>query len=172
MKKNELINYLHEELENIKKGFGDSYPLDFINEVDNDCRYIGDAFNEFADSHTSVYYNEQREYYYNNESECMEALNEYGYNLEDMARDGMTLDDMICKAGAIGEYRAIYNDLAEEEGKIKQALAIQFLLDDFEIEKQELTVEQYQEIYEYIFASAEDEEPEDNADNLKAIWED
>ncbi len=172
MEKNQLINYLHEELNNIKKGFGDSYANDFIEEVDNNCRDLGDAMNEFADSHASVYYSEQREYYYNNESECMDALNEYGYNLEDMAREGMTLDDMICKAGAIGEYKAIYEEIAGEEEKIRQALAIKFLLDDFEIEKQELTKEQYQEIYDYIFACADSEEPEDNADNLRAIWED
>jgi hypothetical protein len=172
MEKNELINYLNEELNNIKKGFGDSYANDFIEEVDNNCRYLGDAMNEFADSHTSVYFSEQREYYYNNENECMDALNEYGYNLEDMAHEGMTLDDMICKAGAIGEYKAIYEEIAGEEGKIRQALAIKFLLDDFEIEKQELTEEQYQEIYDYIYACAEDEEPEDNADNLRAICED
>jgi hypothetical protein len=79
---------------------------------------------------------------------------------------------MICKAGAIGEYKAIYEEIAGEEEKIRQALAIKFLLDDFEIEKQDLTEEQYQEIYDYIYACADGEEPEDNADNLRAICED
>ena len=115
LKKDELIEKIKNEIEAIKDDAID-YVCDFIEQYSYiTTRYISDAFNEFADSNTSIYYSDQREYYYNNTDECLDAIKwNYGSLSEFMAcfPDIYDLDDAICKAGMIGEYEKIYNDIS------------------------------------------------------------
>ena len=93
--------------------------------------YICDAFREYADYNTSIYYCDQRQFYLDHTEECENALYEYGYTgeiLADLLKECGDLDGLICKAGAIGEYSAIYNELAEDENEIKQLYVINELI--------------------------------------------
>lgn len=99
-----------------------SHSIDFCG-----CHYYGyfdDCFAEYADSNTSIYYNQQRDYYYNHVDECMAALREYDYSLDDLIKQGLDLDEIVCKAGTVGEYKAIYNELCDDKKNIIKVLAI------------------------------------------------
>ena len=123
-----------EKFKNLKKeierNLGD-YALDFVDgrRVEDDV-YISDAISEFADNNTSIYYSDQREFYYKNSDLCDDALVEYGYSLDDMIKEGYSLDDMICKAGAIGEYSTIENNLYSEIDNILKLLLINYIIDN------------------------------------------
>ena len=123
-----------EEIKNLKKeiesNLGD-YALEFVEErnaTDND--YISDAISEFADNNASVYYSDQRKFYYNNTDLCENTLIEYGYSLDDMIKEGYSLDDIICKAGAIGECSSIEHEIYSEIDNILKLLLINYIIDN------------------------------------------
>ena len=105
--------------------------IDFVESHDIDTySYLSDGFREVADNCTSLYYADQKEYYYNHAEECDNALLELydSDSLTDLIkREG--LDGLLCKAGACGEYEANLNELCEDENKIKRILACEWLLD-------------------------------------------
>lgn len=120
-----------EKFENLRKeieeGLND-YSLDFVVDYSwNSYGYISDAISEFADRNTSIYYSEQRKFYYDNTELCENALLDFGYDLNQMLREGDTLDDLICKAGAIGEYMQIENILNDELEDIIKILIIDYI---------------------------------------------
>lgn len=123
-----------EKLMNLKKEIEsnlNSYALDFADcyRVE-DNEYISDAISEFADNNTSIYYSDQREFYYNNTDLCENALIEYGYSLNDMIKEGYNLDDIICKAGAIGEYSKIKNEIYFSIDDILKLLLINYIIEN------------------------------------------
>lgn len=126
MNKLEEIKILSEKIEEIKSNLN-SISKDFIEDYKNQgIYYIDDEFNRYADSNTSIYYDEQRDFYYNNIDACNGAIREYYINFSEFAKscedDIYDLDDLICKAGALGEYREFYNSLNDDSDKIKASL--------------------------------------------------
>ena len=123
----EKLEDLKMELENCL----DDYSVDFANCYPLDSYgYITDAVSEFADSHTSIYYNDQRDFYYNNTKLCEETLLDYGYSLDEMLKEGNTLDDLICRAGAIGEYRHIEETINNELEDVIKLIIVNYILDN------------------------------------------
>lgn len=123
-----------EKFENLRKeieeGLND-YSLDFVVDYSwNSYGYISDAISEFADRNTSIYYSEQRKFYYDNTELCENALLDFGYDLNQMLREGETLDDLICKAGAIGEYMQIENILNDELEDIIKLTIVNYIMDN------------------------------------------
>lgn len=123
------LQELKDTLKTIKEGLND-ISLDFIDGYHdiNNNNYICDAFTECADSNVGVYYYEQRDFYNNNVKLCERALLEDGYDIYELLRDGYTLDDIICKAGASGWYRQNLDELYEDESEIIKALALQYCI--------------------------------------------
>lgn len=84
----------------------------------SDSAYICDAFSEFADGHTSIYYSDIKKFMCENPDAVEDALNEFGF-------DGCGND--FYKLGQTAEYmqieRALYNDIRG----IVQALAREYL---------------------------------------------
>lgn len=74
-------------------------------------KYLSDAFAEFADSNTSIYYSDIEEYYKNHVKESSDALKEFGYNLSDFE----DLDEAMRKGAQLAEYNEIYSKVAENE---------------------------------------------------------
>lgn len=129
MKKENLekLEDLKMELENCLDG----YSLDFVNCYPLDSYgYITDAVSEFADNNTSIYYNDQRNFYYNNTELCENALIDFGYSLDEMLKEGNTLDDLICRAGAIGEYYHIEETINNELEDVIKLIIINYILDN------------------------------------------
>lgn len=110
--------------------------------------YITDCVHEFADNNTSIYYNDQREYYYNNSDACMNALKDCGYSLDEFIKEGYDLDDLICKAGAIGEYNAIYNELWDDVENILKLKLIDLIIED--INKNDDCIKDFETIKNFI----------------------
>ena len=101
------------------------YSIDLVQELPSGN--IDDSIWKFADANTSIYYNEQREFYFNNTDICEEALDEFGYNgerLGDLLRECGDLDGLICKAGAIGEFLQIEREIWEDNEKIRELYAL------------------------------------------------
>ena len=143
MKKELFINYM----EDLKKYMND-ISTDFIYSYGLESYgYICDSFNEFADSETSIYYSEQKEFYNNNVELCEQALLDYGYNLNDMLRNGDTLEDLICRAGAIGEYQQNISLLYEDEKEIILYLICEYVNSNNLLE---LTIEDIESIADTI----------------------
>ena len=129
MKKENLekLEDLKMELENCL----DDYSLDFVDCYPvNSYGYITDAASEFADSNTSIYCNQQRDFYYNNMELCENALIDLGYSLDEMIKEGDTLDDLICRAGAIGEYYHIEETINNELEDVIKLIIINYILDN------------------------------------------
>ena len=113
-----------------------SISYDFVNEnyLEN-IDYLGDLFHERADNETSVYYADQKQYFYDHPQECENALLEWydDKSLADIIKDE-GLEALICKAGQCGEYQANINALYEDEDEIKECLTLKYLeehADDF-----------------------------------------
>ena len=134
-----------ERLEGIKRELEEglnSISLDFLGDHDlTDSSYLSDAFTEYADGATSIYYSDQRAYFNEHSTECEDALLEL-YDGESLAKiiKEQGLDSLLCLAGACGEYNANYADLSEDEENIKKLLVIRWLLknDIFTLEEEEL----------------------------------
>ena len=126
----ENMKKLEEIKEEIKSNLSD-YSLDFANCYDFESNeYISDAISEFADSNTSIYYADQRKFYYENTDLCENALLEYGYDLNELIKDGNTLDDLICKAGAIGEYAYIQQTINGELEDVLKLILINYIIEN------------------------------------------
>ena len=108
-----------------------TYTIDFVNEYDDltNLSYINDSINEFADSNTSIYYSEQREFYNNHSDLCDNALLDYGYELKELLKDG-SLNDAICKAGAIGEYHYICDSIYADEENVYKLYVINYCIQE------------------------------------------
>ena len=134
-----------ERLEGTKRDLEEglnSISLDFLGDHDlTDSSYLSDAFTEYADGATSIYYSDQRAYFNEHSTECEDALIEL-YDPASLAEKikNEGLDSLICLAGACGEYNANYAELSEDEENIKKLLIIRWLLknDIFTLEESEL----------------------------------
>ena len=109
---------------------------DFVNDTSlKQIDYLSDAFSECADTFTSLYYSDQRDYFNNHPQECENALLElYGDDTLANIIKNEGLDSLICKAGACGIYQANLSDLYEDEDEILEALTLEYLeerADDF-----------------------------------------
>lgn len=129
------IEQLTKLLTNLEKGV-DAYCLDFADNYGlNDNEYISDCISEFADNKTSIYYSDQKQFYYDNEDVCNEALIEFGYSLDDLLKEGYLLDDLICKAGQIGEFYSIESELNNNLDDILKIMIIKYaIVNDLEID--------------------------------------
>ena len=127
-----LFTYLEELTDK-----ANSISVDFSNGyyIESDS-YISDIFHEEADSQTSVYYSEQKEYYLDHSEECERALLEYydnGSLADIIKREG--LEVLICKAGAVGEYQFNLECLYEDKEKIIKIMLINHVLENLELYK-------------------------------------
>ena len=130
MKTYNNLEELKNELKEIEKKLND-ISKDFIGDwsIDN-AQFLCDAITEYADSHTSIYFSDQKEFYNNNVELCEAALIEFGYNLNDLLKEGNSLTDIICRAGAVGEYSKNQKELYEDEEEIKKALLLKYCIDN------------------------------------------
>lgn len=134
----DLLNQIKEDLEQEASDF----VLDFVSDYEaSDSVYLCDAFTEFADNNTSIYYCDQRAYYNEHAQECEDSLTML-YSGEDLAQliKERGLDGLICYAGAVGEYEAIYRELSDNEETIKKLLVVRYLLkhDLFTLSEQDI----------------------------------
>lgn len=104
--------------------------FDFYNESSiSDNLWISDAINDFADGKTSIYYADQKDYYFKHSSDCDEALLEIydGHSILDLIKkEG--IDGLVYKAGAIGEYRQIENDIYHDYEDIIRLLLLDYII--------------------------------------------
>lgn len=126
-----------------------SISLDFANDcyIESDS-YISDAFTEFADSMTSIYYYEQKQYFYEHTEQCENDLLELydsGTLAEIIKKEG--LESLICKAGACGEFMENERNLYEDQNEIIKILLVNHVLENMEL-YEEFTSEQLIEIIE------------------------
>ena len=129
-----LSNYKNTILEDINDISAD-FCGDYENYIESSDQYFCDAFNDYADNRVSVYYSDQKEFYFNNEDQCLEALDEFGYTGETLSallKDCGGLDELIAKAGAIGEYADNNNKLYEDEENIKRYLLLAYIVENWE----------------------------------------
>lgn len=99
-----------------------NYTINFLRDLNGERpQYLSYAFHKFADSNTSIYCSDQREYFYDHEDECEEALfSLYGKGgVGELAKE-KGLDGLICYAGALGEWDAILNELLEDKNEIEE----------------------------------------------------
>lgn len=110
------------------------YAIDFVCDYGaSSSEYICDAFTEFADSKTSIYYKDIINYISNNVEAVNDAIAEVGW-------DGVGKD--LYKAGQFAEFREIENQLNEELENIILYLAFEYIINcDFDI-----TIEQIEKI--------------------------
>lgn len=124
----ENMEQLTKLLNELEKGV-DGYCLDFARDYDlNNNEYICDLINEFADNRTSIYYSDQRQFYFDNEDVCNEALIEYGYSLDELFKEYNSLDSLICRAGQIGEYYSIETELNQNIDDILKIMVIKYAI--------------------------------------------
>ena len=108
--KQDILN----DINKIKKE-ANEYQQEFINNyITHDkgvysytCYNLEESMDSFADSMTSIYYDDQREYYYAHVGECERAFDDLGYTNKEFG----SLDEALCKAGALGELVAILDEL-------------------------------------------------------------
>ena len=111
MNKQERIEELRKEIEELENQLNER-GQDFYNDYDLQLiEYLSDAFSEFADSNTSIYYSDIEEYYKNHIQESSDALKEFGYTLNDFE----DLEEAMHKGAQLAEYNEIYRELAENE---------------------------------------------------------
>ena len=128
------IEEIKEELRDLVNSLNDTQ-LDFFQEQSeelSDINYLEDRFSEFADNNISVYYSDQEQYYFNNQTSCEIAFRNMGYELKDFE----TISDMICKAGVCGWYEDILNDLYEDN-RLKDIKDLQEELEDLQEQLEE-----------------------------------
>ena len=92
--------------------------------------YFCEAFQKFAFSQTSPCYTDQRRYYEEHSSACEDALVELydpDYIADIIKKEG--LRGLLCKAGTVGEYQSIENDLYNDFEKIKIILALDYIIE-------------------------------------------
>lgn len=111
MNKQERIEELKKEIKELESRLNER-GQDFYNDYDlQSIKYLSDAFHEFADSNTSIYYSDIEEYYRTHITESSNALKEMGYTLNDFE----DLEDAMHSGAQLAEYLEIYNELSENE---------------------------------------------------------
>lgn len=111
-------------------GYSQSFESDYETSTTS---YLEDLFTEFADNNTSIYYSGQRDFFNENPELCENALLEM-YDADSIAeyiRDN-GLDGLICHAGALGEYKEIYDELERDRDDILRVMVMDFILDFWE----------------------------------------
>lgn len=122
MKKIEELK--NELLENMAE-----FSIDFAGDHSiNQNNYICDSIAEYADQATSVYYSDQKRFYEENSEFCDDKLEEYGYNLNELLKECGSLDKLISKAGAIGEFAQNESILFEDLDNIIKLMAYDYIL--------------------------------------------
>lgn len=151
----ELIEKLEKELNDLQYQLPD-HAFDFVEYYKGqEVKYLSDLFSEYADNNTSIYYYQQRNYYNENTDQCLDAIKCNYRSLADFLAcfpDIEDLDDAICKAGAIGEYEGIYQELSENEEDIKKCLYIYLLLEELK-KKSEYSFFKLRKIFKMILNS-------------------
>lgn len=118
MNKQERIKELKEEIEELESRLNERGE-EFYNDYDiTNIKHLSDAFHEYADNNTSIYYSDIEEYYKSHTTESSNALIEYGYNLSDFS----DLDEAMHKGAQLAEYNEIYNELAENESIFEELI--------------------------------------------------
>ena len=86
----QLFNEAYSELSDTSKDFVGEHSAD-------ESSYLDDAFREFADSNTSIYYSDQRQYFNEHTEECENSLLE-SYDSDSIADyiKNNGLDGLIC----------------------------------------------------------------------------
>ena len=137
--------------DNIAKDYQGTSVADFVDEIKDlkNGGYFCDAFTEFADSNSSIYNADQKNYYLDHETESDNALLEL-YDADQIAKliKDMGVAGLMCKAGALGEYQAIYRELSDAEKEIKQMLILNYLIDNLDEFDDNLTAEKVADIVE------------------------
>jgi DNA repair exonuclease SbcCD ATPase subunit len=131
MNKQERIKELKKEIEELENQLNDWGKIFYEDYDITSIEYLSDAFHEYADYNTSIYYSDIEEYYKNHIQESCDALKEYGYTLNDFE----DLEDAIHKGSQLAEYSEIYNELAENESIFEEL--IEKLEELEELEKEE-----------------------------------
>lgn len=107
------------------------FSIDFAGDHSIDQNnYICDSITEYADQATSVYYSDQKRFYEENSDFCNDKLIEYGYDLNELLKECGSLDQMICKAGAIGEYAQNEAILYEDLENIIKLMAYNYIIEN------------------------------------------
>ena len=128
---NERIEELKKEIEELESQLNER-GKEFYSDYDiKSIEYLGDAFHEFADSNTSIYYSDIEEYYKGHIQESSDALKEFGYNLSDFS----DLDEAMHKGAQLAEYNEIYSELAENEEIFEQIKELMEELEELESEE-------------------------------------
>lgn len=131
-----IISELEKYANELKESMN-SISIDFCGDyyIESDA-YISDLFCEFADSMTSIYYSDQRDYYYNNTEQCENDLMEL-YDNDSLAQliKSEGLDGLLCKAGACGEFMQNERDLYEDQKNIIKVLLINHIIENIELYK-------------------------------------
>ena len=108
---------INEKMEDLKKKMND-ISIDLVTDHAGYSSYICDAIAEEADSHTSIYYSDIKNFMIDNFDAVENAISEFGW-------DGCGSD--LYKVGQMGEYleneRLMYEDLEE----VKQLAALEML---------------------------------------------
>lgn len=95
------------------------YSQDFLADYSADCSaYICDAFSEYADGSTSIYYSDIKNYISEHIDEITEVIDEFGW-------DGCGKD--LYKAGQMAEFREIENTLYSDIEEIVKHLALDYI---------------------------------------------
>jgi hypothetical protein len=111
MNKQERIKELKKEIEDLESRLNDWGKI-FYEEWDiTSIKYLGDAFSEFADGRVDIYYSDLEDYYEEHPKECLEALKEFGYSLDNFS----DLNDLIYKGAAVAQYQEVFTEVAENE---------------------------------------------------------
>lgn len=133
MNKQERIKELKEEIEELESRLNER-GLEFYNDYDiTSIKYLEDAFHEYADGNTSIYYSDIEEYYKNHIQESCDALKEMGYTLNDFE----DLEDAMHKGSQLAEYSEIYGEVAENEDIFEELIEKFEELEELEREVEE-----------------------------------
>ncbi len=104
--------------------------------------YIGDAISDAADNAVDIYNEDLEQYYYDHETECTEALQEFCYSLENFP----SLTEAILQAARVGEFLTYEQEAYDELENICIVHAINYIVEN----KLEITEEQLDEILERV----------------------
>lgn len=128
---NELLNVseLKSQLHNDLGDYGDKL-CDYSGR-----QYIGDVISEIADSNTSIYYSDIKDFIINNFDDVNEAIDEMGW-------DGCGGD--LMKAGQMAEYLHIERDIYDH----LDAAILNYCLDyiQYTLKKDTITQQQYEDL--------------------------
>lgn len=88
--------------------------------------YIEDAISECADAAVDIYYEDLKNYYFDHEEECTNALKELGYEMSQFD----TLSDAMYKGAQCAEFQEYEQEAYDELDNIYAVHAINYILDN------------------------------------------